>query len=158
MISATWHLIYFWYFICSFINGKQRIGRGGGAVKGPTDYYFAQLVVLQSHNSLQVFKRFGELVCFFSCENEARGYSAVYQSVWYTEDAWNKLMGWGEEGRKGWGSGASPKARGSAEMQYNSLPLLPCIKLLSTDLHHLSCYSPHPCLSITQSSSTSCRL
>lgn len=44
---------------------------------------------------------------------------------------------------------------GSAEMQYNSLAELPCMKLLSTDLDHLSCYLPHPCFSISENS-TSC--
>lgn len=41
---------------------------------------------------------------------------------------------------------------GSAEMQYNSLAELPCMKLLSTDLDHLSCYLPHPCFSISENS------
>lgn len=113
------------------------------------------ILVLHSHNGLQVFCTSGNL-WVFSCENEAGGYSTVYQSVWLRlEDAWNKLVGWGRGG--GWGSAVFPKTKGSAELQYDSLSLLPCIKLLSTDLDHLSCYLPHPCFSITQSSTSCCQ-
>lgn len=60
---------------------------------------------------------------FFLSENEAWGYSTVYQSVWLRlEDAWNKPVGWGVGGRLA----VFPRAKGSAEMQYNSPPLLPC--------------------------------
>lgn len=63
----------------------------------------------------------------------------------------HETNGWVQElqGRAG-GSAVFLKARGSAEMQYNSPLLLPCMQLLSTDLDHLSCYLPRPCLSITQ--------
>lgn len=105
-------------------------------------------MVLQSHNGLWVVCAFGNLYGF-SSENEAWSYSTVYQSMWLRfEDAWKKReLGWG-------GSAVFPWAKGSAENHYNSLPLLPCIKLLSKDLDHLSCYLPHPCFSITQNSSS----